>query len=164
MISNRAFLNSITGTKQGESQTDCADPEHCRSAAIPAGPVVRCGRSMVSTAFSGAWGFWKNLTASESLVWRRVSSRLRCGWTTRISLRLVDETCYARVTPHEVVAEAMLALVKDGAISSNVGGDGQEIQMKGGTVIEVLAGSIRDVPLFNNEGPLTGDTPGAKFQ
>ncbi|OAL36008.1 hypothetical protein AYO20_04669 [Fonsecaea nubica] len=75
------------------------------------------------------------------------------------------------VTPEEV-AEVMLALVKDKEISTVIGSrssrtngaTGQAtdvIQIKGGSCLEVLAGAVRDVPLFNNVGPYVGGQPGA---
>jgi len=67
------------------------------------------------------------------------------------------------VTPEEV-AEVMLACVRDTQIDSIVGGDGRKEEMipiRGGSCLEVLAGTVRDVPLFNNVGPYAGGRAGA---
>ena len=61
------------------------------------------------------------------------------------------------VTP-EAVAKVMLACVQDSEIT--VGDD--HISIRGGTCIEVLAGTIRDVPEYNNIGPFALGRPGAK--
>ncbi|EXJ86541.1 3-hydroxybutyrate dehydrogenase [Capronia epimyces CBS 606.96] len=66
------------------------------------------------------------------------------------------------VTPEEV-AEVMLACVKDDEIDSVPGGSGQtggKIAIKGGSCLEVLARSVRDVPMFNNIGPYATYKPG----
>lgn len=72
------------------------------------------------------------------------------------------------VTPEEV-AQVMLSCVKDKEISNTI--DGSEtapkdlqkemIQIKGGSCLEVLAGVVRDVPMFNNIGPYATGQKGA---
>ena len=72
------------------------------------------------------------------------------------------------VAPEEV-AQVMLACVKDneipniieGSVSANVSVEKETIQIKGGSCLEVLAGTIRDVPLYNNVGPYALGRPGA---
>ncbi|EXJ80325.1 3-hydroxybutyrate dehydrogenase [Capronia coronata CBS 617.96] len=72
----------------------------------------------------------------------------------------------AWVTPEEV-AQVMLACVKDDEIDSVSAGGGssglkeQMVPIKGGTCLEVLAGSVRDVPMYNNIGPYATGRPGA---
>lgn len=61
------------------------------------------------------------------------------------------------VTPEEV-AKVMLACVQDNEIS--VGED--HVQIRGGCCLEVLMGTIRDVPEFNNIGPFALGRRGAK--
>jgi len=56
------------------------------------------------------------------------------------------------VTPEEV-AQVMLAIVKDDETNSSIGDDGAKVAIKGGSCLEVLAKAVRDVPIFNNEGP-----------
>lgn len=80
-------------------------------------------------------------------------------------VKLEGEAADAWVTPEEV-AEVMLSCVKDDQIAatkdSDGGGNKQEwIPLKGGSCLEVLAGSVRDVPLFNNVGPYVTGRPGA---
>ena len=69
------------------------------------------------------------------------------------------------VTPEEV-AGVMLACVRDDEVRSVVEGSGitekaEMIPIKGGTCLEVLAGTVRDVPLFNNPGPFASGRKGA---
>jgi 3-hydroxybutyrate dehydrogenase len=67
------------------------------------------------------------------------------------------------VTPQQV-AKVMLALVKDDEVNSGlIGGSGNSIPIKGGTLIEVLAGAVRDVPLFGNVGPHTSGARGSSL-
>lgn len=84
-------------------------------------------------------------------------------------LQVVDEKKDTWVTPEEV-AEVMLALVKDneidgviGAGGEGKGAKGQKIPIRGGTLLEVLAGAVRDVPTFNNVGPYAGGQEGASI-
>jgi len=65
------------------------------------------------------------------------------------------------VTPEEV-AQVMLACVKDDQVASDIRADASEmIPIRGGTCLEVLAGTVRDVPMFNNAGPYSGGREGA---
>ena len=74
------------------------------------------------------------------------------------------------VTPEEV-AQVMLSCVKDNEIPNIIEGSAavtaglsvekETIQIKGGTCLEVLAGTVRDVPPFNNAGPRALGRPGA---
>ncbi|KIX10446.1 uncharacterized protein Z518_01529 [Rhinocladiella mackenziei CBS 650.93] len=67
------------------------------------------------------------------------------------------------VTPEEC-AQVMLACVKDQEIDSNLRGNdptGERIPIRGGSCLEILAGAVRDVPLFNNVGPYASGKPGA---
>lgn len=67
------------------------------------------------------------------------------------------------VTPEEV-ARVMLACVKDDDIESAQDGyntKGERIRIQGGTCLEVLAGTVRDVPLYNNVGPFASGRKGA---
>lgn len=72
------------------------------------------------------------------------------------------------VTPQEV-AQVMLSCVKDKEISNTIEGsenvpkdlEKETIQIKGGSCLEVLAGVVRDVPLFNNAGPYATGQKGA---
>ncbi|KIW27072.1 uncharacterized protein PV07_06850 [Cladophialophora immunda] len=75
------------------------------------------------------------------------------------------------VTPEEV-AQVMLALVKDNECPSVTasasagtngvnGGQKDMVPIKGGTCLEVLAGAVRDVPLYNNIGPYATGKQGA---
>lgn len=67
------------------------------------------------------------------------------------------------VTPEEV-AQVMLACVRDTETDSILRGArrGEEmIPIKGGSCLEVLVGSVRDVPLFNNPGPGASGKAGA---
>lgn len=61
------------------------------------------------------------------------------------------------VTPEEV-AQVMLACVKDNELN---GKGAEKVPIKGGTCLEVLAGAVRDVPLFNNIGPYATGQQGA---
>lgn len=78
-------------------------------------------------------------------------------------LKVVDETKDEWVTPEDV-AKVMLALVKDDATSTvlgkGVGVEGEKINIQGGTILEVLSRSVRDVPMFGNVGPYAGQAPG----
>ena len=61
----------------------------------------------------------------------------------------------------EDVARVMLACVEDAKISS--GDDEDElIPIRGGTCLEILVGSVRDVPLYNNPGPFALGKKGAQ--
>jgi 3-hydroxybutyrate dehydrogenase len=72
------------------------------------------------------------------------------------------------VTPEEV-AQVMLACVKDNEIPNVIEGSAtangeverEIIQIKGGSCLEVLAGTVRDVPLFGNIGPYALGRPGS---
>jgi 3-hydroxybutyrate dehydrogenase len=72
------------------------------------------------------------------------------------------------VTPTEV-AQIMLACVKENEISNIIKGrddvtggiEKTTIPIKGGSCLEVLAGVVRDVPAFNNPGPLAAGSKGA---
>ena len=72
------------------------------------------------------------------------------------------------VTPEEV-AHVMLACVKDNEVSSvfegslNTNGSSEKemIQIKGGSCLEVLAGTVRDVPMWGNVGPYASGSPGS---
>ncbi|KAG9786131.1 hypothetical protein ABEF93_001988 [Exophiala dermatitidis] len=90
-------------------------------------------------------------------------------------LQIVKQEGEARdewVTPEEV-AQVMLACVKDSEIDSVPGRAGtqegnahhqqdvEKIPIKGGSCLEVLAGTVRDVPLFGNIGPYATGRPGA---
>lgn len=78
-------------------------------------------------------------------------------------LKVVREGTDEWVTPEEV-AQVMLACVKDDEIDATFSGSGRKEEMipiKGGTCLEVLAGTVRDVPLFNNVGPYATGRPGA---
>ena len=62
------------------------------------------------------------------------------------------------------VAGVMLACVKDDEIDTVLGGGGPKedtIPIRGGTCLEVLVGSVRDVPMLNNVGPFAGGKGGA---
>ncbi|KEF61569.1 3-hydroxybutyrate dehydrogenase [Exophiala aquamarina CBS 119918] len=78
-------------------------------------------------------------------------------------LKAVDREKDAWVTP-EKVAEVMLACVKDQSIAmypeGEAGVDGEAISIHGGSCLEVLTRRVRDVPMFNNVGPLAGGEPG----
>ena len=73
------------------------------------------------------------------------------------------------VTPEEV-AQVMLACVKDSEISSIIEGSAsvngvaekETIQIRGGSCLEVLAGVVRDVPLYGNAGPYATGRKGAR--
>ena len=58
------------------------------------------------------------------------------------------------------MATALLALVKDKKIDKKLANPmGEIVQIKSGTVLEGLAGSVRDVPTFGKIGPFaTGST------
>lgn len=81
-------------------------------------------------------------------------------------MQIVSEGSDAWVTPEEV-AQVMLACVKDAEIDSvprDRGGTGRKEEMipiQGGSCLEVLAGTVRDVPMFNNIGPYATGRPGA---
>ena len=74
------------------------------------------------------------------------------------------------VTPEEV-AQVMLACVKDSEISSIIEGsasaDGlaekEMIPINGGSCLEVLAGTVRDVPIFGNVGPYANGGKGGSI-
>ncbi|KAK4934665.1 hypothetical protein LTR10_024129 [Elasticomyces elasticus] len=77
-------------------------------------------------------------------------------------LKIVKEEKDVWVTPEEV-AEVMLACVKDDEIPAGKNskeGEDAKVPIKGGSCIEVLAGSVRDVPLWNNAGPYAKPRPG----
>lgn len=63
------------------------------------------------------------------------------------------------VTPAEV-ATVMLALVKDTAFDR---AHEEKIPIRGGSVLEVLSGNVRDVPTFGNVGPFASGAPGASM-
>lgn len=73
------------------------------------------------------------------------------------------------VTPEEV-AQVMLACVKDDEIDANMratadkGDERERVPIKGGSCLEVLAGFVRDVPLYGNVGPFAAGRPGATVQ
>lgn len=83
-------------------------------------------------------------------------------------LQIVKEGKDVWVTPEEV-AQVMLACVKDieissiieGSANANGVGDKEMIQIKGGSCLEVLAGTVRDVPMFGNIGPQATGRKGA---
>lgn len=56
------------------------------------------------------------------------------------------------MTP-EYIAEVMLALVENDDTSSITTLGASHHHIEGGTCLEVLPGSVRDVPLLNNPGP-----------
>ncbi|KIW71169.1 hypothetical protein PV04_03364 [Phialophora macrospora] len=73
------------------------------------------------------------------------------------------------VTPEEV-AQVMLSCVKDDEIpnviegspnAKDAAGERETIRIRGGSCLEVLAGFVRDVPLFNNTGPYVLGKKGA---
>ena len=64
------------------------------------------------------------------------------------------------VTPEEV-AEVMLACVRDEEVGSGMEGE-ERIRIQGGTCLEVLAGTVRDVPLYGNVGPFALGRKGAE--
>ena len=66
-------------------------------------------------------------------------------------LQLLDQENDGWVTPQDV-AKVMLACVEDSEIESGVEGE-EPIHIHGGSCLEILAGGVRDVPLFNNPGP-----------
>lgn len=75
-------------------------------------------------------------------------------------LKAIDEGVDEWVTPEEVAA-VMLALVERGEIAS---GEGEEmIEIKGGSILEVSKGRVRDVKAFDDPGPVgrPGNTAGA---
>ncbi|KAI1627043.1 3-hydroxybutyrate dehydrogenase [Exophiala viscosa] len=77
-------------------------------------------------------------------------------------LKIVKEEQDVWVTPEEV-AEVMLACVKDNEIPAGKNSgerEGATVPIKGGSCIEVLAGALRDVPMFNNVGPYATPRPG----
>lgn len=77
---------------------------------------------------------------------------------------IVDDTQDTWVTAEEV-ARVMLAAVERDSVSSQLANSsskgGHDIPIKGGTVLEVLAGAVRAVPRFNNPGPFVGGGKGA---
>ncbi|KAJ9612283.1 hypothetical protein H2200_003880 [Cladophialophora chaetospira] len=83
-------------------------------------------------------------------------------------MKMVKEEADTWVTPEEV-AQIMLSCIKDNEISNiiegSVGAKGlvetERIKIRGGACLEVLAGVVRDVPLFNNPGPHAAGTKGA---
>ena len=75
-------------------------------------------------------------------------------------LKLNGEEPDEWVTPVEV-AQVMLACVQDDEISSGMEGE-DVIRIQGGSCLEVLASTVRDVPLFNNVGPFALGRKGAK--
>ena len=56
------------------------------------------------------------------------------------------------VLPEEV-AEAMISLIEQDEVVSPASCDGPSIRVKGGTIIEVSKGSVREVKVFNDPGP-----------
>ena len=80
-------------------------------------------------------------------------------WTENAEKMKVVGSNDVWVTPEEVAA-VMIALVDRDEIGS-VPGDldkGERIGIKGGSILEVSAGRVRDVHAFNDPGP--GDRPG----
>jgi hypothetical protein len=87
-------------------------------------------------------------------------------------LKAVDESAGdSWVTPEEV-ATLMLACVNAPSVSrrnreklSTTGTNGQvasdDIVIKGGSCIEILAGVLREVPMYNNHGPFVDDAGNA---
>jgi 3-hydroxybutyrate dehydrogenase len=79
-------------------------------------------------------------------------------------LKVLDAETDVWVTP-ERVAEVMLACVKDKSISKYTTTDGGEsgevVTIRGGSCLEILTRRVRDVPMFNNVGPLADGEPGA---
>lgn len=73
-------------------------------------------------------------------------------------LKAFNEEKDVWVTPVEV-ANVMLAIVEKDKITTTVAGHGgpndhtEEIKIVGGSCLEVSAGKVRDVPMFNNPGP-----------
>jgi len=78
-------------------------------------------------------------------------------------LKAIDEEKDAWVTP-ELVAEVMLACVKDDSIpafpGAEAGTSSEVVKIQGGSCLEVLARRVRDVPMFNNPGPMAGGEAG----
>lgn len=75
-------------------------------------------------------------------------------------VRLSGDGADKWVTPEEV-AQVMLACVRDTDIDSGSGGSSETIPIVGGSCLEVLAGAVRDVPMFNNVGPYAAGGVGA---
>lgn len=79
-------------------------------------------------------------------------------------LKAVDQEKDVWVTP-ELVAEVMLACVKDQSIAmypgAEAGASGEAVNIQGGSCLEVLARRVRNVPLFGNVGPAVDGEPGA---
>jgi 3-hydroxybutyrate dehydrogenase len=80
-------------------------------------------------------------------------------WTDHAEKMKVVGSGDAWVTPEEV-AEVMLTLVEKDEIGSVTGDldQGGKIAIRGGSILEVSRGRVRDVQAFNDPGP--GDTPG----
>lgn len=73
-------------------------------------------------------------------------------------LKAVDPTSDEWVTPEDV-AEVMLALITETEVSTDLhalreSGKGESIVVKGGTILEVSLGAVRDVQVYNDPGPL----------
>jgi 3-hydroxybutyrate dehydrogenase len=76
-------------------------------------------------------------------------------------LRIIKDTGEGAdewITPKEV-AEVMLAIVEKDEVSATFGVAAgntkttpQRIPIKGGCILEVTAGAVRDIPMFNNPG------------
>ncbi|OAL44214.1 3-hydroxybutyrate dehydrogenase [Pyrenochaeta sp. DS3sAY3a] len=84
-------------------------------------------------------------------------------------MRMMDQKLDDWVYPQEV-AKVMLALVQNHEVGNDeifstdrvFDKEAAKIQIRGGSVVEVLVGNLREVPLFGNQGPMSSGAQGWK--
>ncbi|KAJ3546554.1 hypothetical protein NM208_g1946 [Fusarium decemcellulare] len=111
----------------------------------------------------GIFGFIKSLANLEKHLGIRVTGVLPGMvrtpiWTEapeKMKMLKLDQDRPGVWIKAEDVGKVMLALVEDDDTNSIIGLGATRQRIQGGTCLEVLPGSVRDVPLLNNIGPLT---------
>ncbi|KAF4978415.1 hypothetical protein FDECE_18223 [Fusarium decemcellulare] len=121
----------------------------------------------------GVFGFIKSLASLERHLGIRAAGVLPGMVKTPIwteapekmkMLNLQEGAADPWITPEDV-AKVMLVLVEKNDTSLIVELGATQHKIEGGTCLEILPGSVRDVPLFNNAGPLIdGGAKGASDQ
>jgi 3-hydroxybutyrate dehydrogenase len=174
----RATQLAISHFLAGQPPSSSKNPKSIVHIASIAGESAGLGHPLYYASKHGVQALVRSLADLESLHGIRVACVMPGVvktplWTDHPEklkvVKLDGDDADTWVTPEEV-AQVMLSCVKDDEIPNVIEGspsandvvaERETIRIKGGSCLEVLAGLVRDVPLYNNVGPYALGRKGA---
>ncbi|KAH8755762.1 3-hydroxybutyrate dehydrogenase [Diaporthe sp. PMI_573] len=155
---------AISYFRRGPSPAGPHNPKSVVLVASVASETASLQFPLYHAAKHGLFGFAKSMASLESQLGIRVTAVLpgmvkTPMWTEAKekmqSLDTVDENEVEWISPQDV-AKAMLACVEENTTESLADIGAVEERIEGGTCLEIMPGSVRDVPIINNVGRVSG--------